>query len=132
MDITWKYKIEVKDPDIFNKIEKTQGVKFPEELKDFILKNNGATPSKYNFMLGADEKVLGAVLSFNENEKDTDTVFTALYSINDKNLMPFAIDPFGNYICYTLNSKEIVFWDHENNITESTHKGLESFLESLY
>ena len=120
MDITWKYKIEVKDPDIFNKIEKTQGVKFPEELKDFILKNNGATPSKYNFMLGADEKVLGAVLSFNENEKDTD------------NLMPFAIDPFGNYICYTLNSKEIVFWDHENNITESTHKGLESFLESLY
>lgn len=132
MAITWKYKIEVSDPAIFKKIEKNRGISFPQELKKFILEANAATPSKYNFMVGNNERVLGAVLSFNQNESDTDSVFTALSIIPDHNLIPFGIDPFGNYICYSLKENIIVFWDHETESVTSTNSSLTKFLDSLY
>ena len=132
MDIVWKYKIDVTNSGIFREIEKERCIKFPNELEIFIMENNGATPSKYNFMVGTVEKALGAILSFNRGETDTDTVFTALSSVENNNLLPFAIDPFGNYICYSLNDRTIVFWDHETNNVTSTEKNLRQFLEELY
>ena len=132
MDILWKYKIDVVDENIFSGLEKEYNIKFPDELKKFIIENNAATPSKYNFMLGTTEKVLGAVLSFNRGETDTDTVFGAFDVIEDKTLIPFAIDPFGNYICYSLRDDKIVFWNHETNGINTTGKSLQEFLDSLY
>lgn len=132
MDMIWKYKIDLADEGVFPEIEEKYGVKIPEELKKLLRQANAATPSKYNFMLGTSEKVLGAILSFNRGEKDIDTVYTALDVIEDKNLVPFAIDPFGNYICYCLKDKTVVFWNHETSCAISTNKNLEEFLESLY
>lgn len=132
MSIVWKYKIEIADVSVFAEIEKARGIKIPDELRSFIMEVNAATPSKYNFMVGAVEKVFGAVLSFNRGETDIDTVFTALTSIEDKNLLPFAIDPFGNYICYSLKDKKVVFWNHETNRVSPTEKNLRDFLEGLY
>ena len=83
-------------------------------------------------MVGNTEKVLGAILSFNRNESDTDSVFTALNAITDINLMPFGIDPFGNYICYSLQDKKVVFWDHETDSISSVSDSLSAFLDSLY
>ena len=114
------------------RIEKERQILFPDELKEFILKTNASTPSRYNFMLGNNERVFGAVLCFNENEPEVDSVFDALEVIEDKDLIPFGIDPFGNYICYSLKEKKIVFWNHETGRTESTEKSLEDFVESLY
>lgn len=132
MGITWKYKIELKTSSVFKEIEKLRKIIFPGELKKFVLENNAATPSRYNFMLGNDEKVLGAILSFNHDESDGDSVFTALSIIDDKNLIPFGIDPFGNYICYSLKDAEIVFWQHETGAVRSTGASLEQFIASLY
>lgn len=132
MDITWKYKIDVSDNSVFEEISKTRGIIFPEELKDFIIKTNAATPSKYNFMVGNNERVFGAVLSFNHGEKDTDSVFSALKAVNDKNLIPFGIDPFGNYICYSLKDKEIIFWDHETGKSFLAGISLKEYIDSLY
>lgn len=132
MAITWKYKIDVSDTDVFEEIGKERSISFPTELKDFILKTNAATPSKYNFMVGNNERVLGAILSFNRNESDTDSVFTALSVIDDNNLIPFGIDPFGNYICYSLEENVVVFWDHETGNVASTGASLTDFVESLY
>ena len=132
MEITWKYKMDVTDSGVFDEIGKERGIIFPTELKDFILNTNASTPSKYNFMIGNNERVLGAILSFNHNESDVDSVFTALSVIDDKNLIPFGIDPFGNYICYSLNKKVVVFWDHETGNILSTDASLTNFVESLY
>ena len=132
MEITWKYKIDVADPKVFEEIGKELGISFPKELEDFIMKANAATPSRYNFMLGNNEKVLGAVLSFNRNESDTDSVFTALSAIDDSSLLPFGIDPFGNYICYSLKDNKIAFWDHETGSITSTGESLSEFIASLY
>lgn len=132
MDITWKYKIGLENENVFANIEKERGITIPDELKKLAVEANAATPSKYNFMVGTTEKVLGAILSFNKGEADTDTVYTALRAIEDKNLMPFAIDPFGNYICYDIKSSTVIFWDHETNGVLTTRKNLAEFLESLY
>lgn len=128
----WKYKIEIADENVFAELEKEYGIVFPDELKTFIEENNAATPSKYNFMVGNVEKVFGAVLSFNRGENDTDTVFTALAAIDDTQIVPFGIDSFGNYICYSTTNHDIVFWDHENGSVTSTEKNLPDFIASLY
>ena len=132
MAITWKYKIDVADNNVFAEIEEKRNISFPTELRDFILETNAATPSSYHFMVGNNERVLGAILSFNYNESDTDTVFTAFSTIEDSNLIPFGIDPFGNYICYSLKDKTVVFWNHETNEVNSTDKTLNVFLDALY
>lgn len=132
MNIIWKYKIDLADKSVFAEIEKKRGIIIPDKLKTLIIKANAATPNKYNFMVGSTERVLGAILSFNKEEEDIDTIFMALEVIEDKNLFPFAIDPFGNYICINLITKEVVFWDHETGNVTTTEKKLDDFLESLY
>lgn len=132
MGITWKYKIDLADENVFGRIEKSRGVKIPDTLKKLIIEANAATPDKYRFMLGPEEKVFGAVLSFNEGEPDTDSVFTALKMIEDKRVFPFAIDPFGNYICVNLEKETILFWNHETGSYFSTEKELSEFLMQLY
>lgn len=132
MNIEWKYKIEVSNTDIFTEIEKERQISFPEDLKELVIEANAATPAKYNFMANTSEKALGAILSFNRNETDTDSVFTALSVISDTNLLPFGIDPFGNYICYSLSNNSIVFWDHETDDIIIVSDSLSSFLDSLY
>lgn len=132
MSEAWKYKIELKDASVFSRLEKQLGIPFPADLKKLIIEANGATPAKYNFMAGNDERVFGAVLSFNEDEREADSVFDAIATVNDKSLIPFGVDPFGNYICWAADSGEVVFWDHETGGLTSTGSPLNVFLNSLY
>lgn len=132
MNVEWKYKIELSNTTVFTEIENERQISFPKDLKDLIIESNAATPSKYKFMANNSERVLGAILSFNRNEADTDSVYTALNAISDTNLIPFAIDPFGNYICYSLNNNSVVFWDHERDEVTIVSDSLSSFLDSLY
>lgn len=132
MEQTWKYKIEMKDTKAFAEVEKQRGIHIPEELKAFVEEHNAATPALYHFMAGVTERVFGAVLSFEKDEKEADTVYPALEAVKDKNLLPFAIDPFGNYICYQLDTNQIVYWSHEDDTVTSTRKGLKEFVASLY
>ena len=130
--MNWNYKIDLADESVFAEIEKERGISLPDSLVELIKEGNGATPEKYKYMVGFTEKVVGAILSFNRDEADTDTVFTALSVIQDKNLMPFAIDSFGNYICLDIAEGVVVFWDHETGEVYQTDKGIEAFIESLY
>lgn len=132
MKNTWKYKIAIADENVFKEISRNRRMHFPEALKSFIMENNAATPANYRFMVGSNERVFGAVLSFNRDESDVDSVFTALSVIKDPDLIPFGIDPFGNYICYSVKGNDVVFWDHETDSVESTGKTLSEFIDALY
>lgn len=128
----WKYKIDLADETVFLDIEREYGIRVPEEVREIVRNYNAATPSQYHFMIGTDERAFGAVLSFNRGDEDVDLVFTALDVIEDKNLMPFAADPFGNYICFDRNEGKVAFWDHETNASSSTGQTMSAFLEDLY
>lgn len=132
MNIVWKYKIDLEDERVFSEIEKDRNIQIPQDLKELIKEGNAATPDKYKYIIGSTEKVVGAILSFNKDEKEADSVYTALSVIEDKNLMPFAIDSFGNYICLEISSNNVVYWDHESGDVFSTEKNIEEFMNSLY
>lgn len=132
MEQIWKYTIELDNSNVFEEIEMQRRIKLPDEFKDFIREHNASTPSMYRFMAGSDERILGSILCFNRNEPDCDLVFDALDSINDNNLFPFGIDPFGNYICLSLCNDLVVFLDHETQIVISTNKIFKDFISSLY
>lgn len=132
MAIEWKYKIEIADQSVFEEVAAKRNISFPDELKQFIVTYNAAAPSNKCFMIGNNERIFESVLSFNHNEIDTYSADTALSVIEDCNLIPFGIDPFGNYICYSLSDNSVVFWDHETGYVSSTGASLKRFIESLY
>lgn len=66
--------------------------------------------------------MLGSILSYNEDDKEADDVYTAMQSIHNQQLIPFAIDPFGNYFCISGDSHTVVFWDHEEGTITDTGK----------
>ncbi|MEI3216457.1 MAG: SMI1/KNR4 family protein [Lachnospiraceae bacterium] len=129
--MNWKYKIELDNKGVFSEIEKDRGIKIPKELEELVVNANAATPEKCRYMLGNDERIVGAILSFNK-EDEADSVFLALNVVDDKNLLPFAIDPFGNFICLDIKDNTVVYWNHEINEVSSTGKNLSEFIESLY
>ena len=132
MDIKWSFKIELADEKVFQKIEKVRQIVIPAELTNLVKEANAASPSKNKLLLGTTEKIFGAMLSFNENEADSDSVYTALAVIKDNTLLPFGIDPFGNYFCWDSKSNFVVFWDLETDEVTSTSMNLEDFLTCLY
>ena len=139
MNIEWKYKIDLADNALSEMSSKYQ-VTIPDDLKEkaqeyraaMIEVANAATPSKTRFMLKVDEKVLGAVLSFNPNEKEADSFASAMNVGFEKNIVPFGIDPFGNYICYNTDNGSILFFDHEEDNLAEIASTLEDFLNKLY
>lgn len=131
MNIEWKYKIDLVDNAIPD-MSKKYNITIPNELAKFIEKTNAATPSKTKFMLKVDEKILGAVLSFNPGEKEADSFESAMNIKFDEGIIPFGIDPFGNYICYGTSQGNIVFFDHENDSIEIVAESLSEFLDMLY
>lgn len=131
MNIEWKYKIDLTE-NALSEISRKYQIVIPDDLTELLMTVNAATPSKTRFMLKVDEKILGAVLSFNPNEKETDSLESAMSIGFEKNIDPFGIDPFGNYICYNTLNHSIVFFDHEKDRLEEIASTLSGFLEKLY
>ena len=55
--------------------------------------------------------------------------------IQNKELIPFAKDPFGNYICLSLKDGTVRFWDHEDHETGTAAmagRNLQDFIENLH
>ena len=131
MNIEWKYKIDLAENAIAEMVKKYQII-IPDDLKKLLMVANAATPSKTRFMLRVDEKILGAVLSFNPGEKEADSFESAMNIDFKKNIVPFGIDPFGNYICYNTIDGSIVFFDHEEDSETEVASSLNEFLDKLY
>ena len=131
MSIEWKYKVDLYEGAL-ERISNDYGVEIPDELAELLQKANGATPTKTKFMVNVDEKILGSILSFNLQESEADSFEVAMKSGFARNIIPFGIDPFGNYICYNTDNKNIIFFDHEENSGTIITNGLQKFIDMLY
>ena len=133
MKIEWKYKIELNDLKVFDEIESKIGFIIPDSLRNIIINHNAASPNPSSIMIEGQERVFGAILSYNKNEEEADDVFTALEVIGtNSNELPFGIDPFGNYFCYSNLTKTITYWMHEENKFLDSNILVENFEDSLY
>ena len=104
--------------------EKEFEVKLPEDLKQIIENHNKAhiIPNCFKTKNG-EEIIVKHFLSFNKEDKLSAYFCKRLEQI-PKDVFPFAVDPFGNFIC--LQNSKIVFFDSEtesydficNSVTE--------------
>lgn len=132
MSNVWRFKIDIRDELIFQKLGKNMGVEFPKELSSLILENNAASPDKNRIIIKDIERVLDSLLSFNETEIDAMTFNSAFQAVDNNLLIPFAMDPFGNFFCYMLDKNMVGYYDHEEQIIEETEYSLKQFIKNLY
>lgn len=128
----WQYKINLKDKNVLGMLEEDKNILVPQELKKFIRENNAASPQKYKFDINGKTEVFGAVLNFNCDDNEGTSATFAIESVINNKLFPFAVDPFGNFICVDLDSGEIVFYEHETAKHKYVCKNLEALLLMLH
>ncbi|MGL4987296.1 MAG: SMI1/KNR4 family protein [Treponemataceae bacterium] len=128
--LTWKYVKSLDDKDSIAKLEKDYSCKFSDELKSFLVNNNGGRPSLSTFDINnIKEREFKTLLSL--NKKDSENIYQVLpLDTKYSNLFPFASDNNGNYFCYYQN--KIYLWNHENDKLELLTNTFDEFLNKLY
>ena len=132
MSVKWKYKIDLRSDKVLKSIEKEIGTNLPKEFVEFITENNAASPDKNCVIINGVERVFEAVLSFNEKESDAFTYSAARKAISTKGIIPFAVDPFGNCFCYSVDNKTIVFYLHEEKSIVESKLSLAKLVKELH
>lgn len=132
--MNWKYVKTLKSENDIAEFEKVYKIEFPDSFKEIVSKFNGGCPEKDVYDTDkTKERTIKSILSFNQNDKET------IWKINEysteelgNRYVAFAIDHFGNLICFSRSNKSIVFMDMETLKTESIAKDFTSFLDKLY
>lgn len=131
MEQKWNYGIALTDEAVFDHFYQTYHIEVPEDIQELVYKVNAGTPSKFCIKdAHGDERVFGALLSY--NKEDDDNVYTAMEINQNKRHIPFAIDPYGNYFYENLLSGDIVWINHENGTLIHVADSLTDMLEKLY
>lgn len=133
-NIIWK---RVKSLSRFNSLdnfEQEYDITLPDNLKEFIITNNGGRPN-LDIIKTADGKEveIKALLSF--NKEDPENIYKVIDYFKKQfngNIVPIATEPSGNYFCIDLTNNSIVYWEHETNDLIFIAKDLVEFLNSLY
>jgi len=138
-DIRWKWTDLPLNKTTIEQTEKTLNVKFPNDYVKTIMKYNGGYSSIKYFNCGnKKDLVFDSLLNLKAGEDDVSLVET-YNNIKDRlpnNIVPFASDPFGNFICFNFNDKPatVCFWDHEiafSDVDKSITRLSSSFSEFL-
>ena len=132
--MTWKYVKPLESIKNIDDYECMVRYSFPDEFRECVITNNGGRPEYRCFDTDkAKERALKSFLSFNRNDKET---VWKLYEWKKEQLgdkyVPFAIDNFGNLICFDANNDHIVFLNHEKSSVENIADSFSSFFDSLY
>jgi hypothetical protein len=115
-----------------NAFQIKHNIKFPKEYLQIVTSNKPFPVKKFDC---AHRKacVFERFLSFDETRKGANVHFGKSV-VNRPNIIPFGMDPFGNFICfnYEKQTPSIVFYDHEKDTIEHIAGSFSSFLHKLY
>lgn len=134
MSIKWLYVEPLKDNSLIEDFECAVTYEFPNSFKECVVNNNGGWPSTSVFDTNKTKGIaIKSLLSFNKEDEENIWIVNEWVKSDLNNLfIAFAIDNFGNLICFDVNDDNIVFWNHENNKTELVAKSFDEFLGKLY
>ena len=95
---------------------------------------NGAYPDKNVFdFQGRKGCVFESLINWDKARKAN--FYFWLEVIENKKIIPFGKDPFGNVICFDFSTSkdapQIVFWNHENGDVSPIANSFDSFLNIL-
>ena len=130
----WKYVKPLSSEDNINEFECLVKYAFPEDFREYIKKYNGGRPEKKIFETdNSQERALKSFLSFNKNDRET---VWKIYEWNKQELadryVAFAVDNFGNLICFDANNDNIVFLNHEDLGVEKVADDFMEFINKLH
>lgn len=130
--INWKYVKELIDIDSIKKFEEENKIELPKSLKDIVVKFNGARPRPNTFdSESSKECVFKSLLSFNTTDKENIFEITKWMKERENNIIPFASDPSGNYVCLNEND-QVMLWRHETGKCEFLCNSFDELVDSLY
>lgn len=132
--MNWKYVKALKSKNAIAEFETSYKIRFPDSFKEIVAKYNGGRPE--NDIYDTDktkERTIKSILSFNQDDKET------IWKINEwsaevlgDKYVAFAIDHFGNLICFSKSDRSIIFIDLETLKTENIASDFVSFIDKLY
>lgn len=125
-----KYIKPIKNQDAIELFQEQLGFKLPHEYISFIKINNGGRPDLNVIVLKSGvEKVVNKFLSFNESDKENIFSAKGRTEEDDKELVPFAVDPAGNYYCFKRD--EVFFYNHEDGELQFAADSFSDFIGLL-
>ncbi len=137
--IIWKY-IRPLTKEALNETQNSLGVVFPTSYTECVLHNNGGRPTPSTFDYPNQQGAVFQRLLPVAAEDRYGILFT-MDALSDRlapGYVPFASDPFGNYLCFRYPAGKdvhIFFWDHEKGSDVSpvpVCDGFDALLRSLY
>jgi hypothetical protein len=127
--VEWLRGKEISNPNTIIEFEKLHSVSLPPVYKDFIKRHNYTMPNPNQIMVsGLGQKVVSLMLSFNSD--DTVNMQDTYEYFEDKDLIPFAEDPGGNFFCFS--NHKVVFWEHEEDKIYPVADTFEDFLKMIF
>ena len=135
-EIVWKYDEPLTDENLITEFETKSGFTFPPSYRSLVIEHNGARPDKKIFNTDSDEgHVFGNLLSFNTSDTKNLNIWETnknMPSDVDSKYIAFAMDAFGNWICFNAEDGSIVFIDHDNSSIENVANDFDAFIDGLY
>ena len=130
----WKYIKKLATNSLIEDFECLAKYVFSEDFKKCVIENNGGRPNKKAFDTSkTKEREIKSLLSFNKEDKET---VWKIFDWNKEELrdryIPFAIDNYGNIICFDANNDHVVFVNHENLDVEEVANSFSEFISVLY
>ncbi|MGL6107314.1 SMI1/KNR4 family protein [Romboutsia sp.] len=135
--IQWQFTSDNGTIEDIKKIEEITNVKLPKEYVQCVLLNNGGYPDKNTFDIENEKgKVFEYLLGISEEDDEDVLSIYKLFNDNQKvDVVPFGMDPFGNYLCFKYNNKDeynVIFLDHENKNEKFISKDFVGFINKLH
>ena len=131
----FKYIVKVKDKKAIEKFEKLIGFKLPVSLSNVLLKNNYGYPVNNSFAKDSLSFSIKCLLSLNDD--DDENIFDFFEASREEvdeigfNFIPFAIDNYGNSICFIQDTNFVIYIDDETLEVFNTKMVIEEFFDNL-
>jgi hypothetical protein len=125
----WRYVKPLATENLIPDAEEKLGYNFTNSYVDFVKKYNGSRPPVSVFSTSASqERTIKSFLSFNPSDAENIIKLNKGVAEISEMLVAFAIDNFGNYICFDKQSHKVIFLDFETGKTELIDKTFSNFL----
>ncbi len=131
----WKYIKPGATTEDIKTFETLVDIALPKDLQAFLLSHNGGRPPAKAFDTTRTKgRVFNKLLSLSKTDQENVFSFQGILSGElPANLIAIALDPFGNMICLDKqDSLNVVFWEHETHVVETTNKSLLALVNTLY
>lgn len=128
----WRYIKPLTTEGLIPEVEGQLGYKFVDSYIDFVKEHNGGRPPIRIFKTSTHkERTIKSFLSFNSGDAENIIRLNRGVAEISTKLVAFAIDDFGNSLCFNKQNDEVVFLDFESEELELVAISFVDFLSML-